>query len=133
MPQENALHNLLFLLQHRKKRREGHQQSKPGRKRGFEEDAWAEKKDKPVTPDKFCAGRLVWSSDRRARKVSEIQWLENDPLMCLGVFNTCLNTGSCCVLKQKQCTATQRCIHLQMVYIQYMNCALSLEGQSQQP
>lgn len=73
MPQENAFHNLLFLLEKRRKRGEGHKQNKQERsERRREESARAE----GGTGDTRRAGVgeacAVQSSDRRVGRVMEI-------------------------------------------------------------
>lgn len=74
MPQENAFHNLLFLLEKRRKRGEGHKQNKQERsERRREESARAEGGG---TGDTRRAGVgeacAVQSSDRRVGRVMEI-------------------------------------------------------------
>lgn len=63
MPQENAFHNLLFLLEKRRKRGEGHKQNKQERsERRREESARAEGGGGQVTQGELVLVKLVRSS-----------------------------------------------------------------------
>lgn len=75
MPQENAFHNLLFLLEKRRKRGEGHKQNKQERsERRREESARAEGGGGTGDTRRAGVGEAcaVQSSDRRVGRVMEI-------------------------------------------------------------
>lgn len=63
MPQENAFHNLLFLLEKRRKRGEGHKQNKQERRREIERgsgvEGWGEKMS---DTGRMLLVKLAWSN-----------------------------------------------------------------------
>lgn len=74
MPQENAFHNLLFLLEKRRKRGEGHKQNKQERSERRRERESGEGGEKTGDTRRAGVGEAcaVQSSDRRVGRVMEI-------------------------------------------------------------
>lgn len=74
MPQENAFHNLLFLLEKRRKRGEGHKQNKQERSERRRECESGEGGEKTGDTRRAGVGEAcaVQSSDRRVGRVMEI-------------------------------------------------------------
>lgn len=66
------------------------------RKKRWTENTQGKKKDKTVTLDEFCEGRLVWSSLLMEGLV-KYRKRSSDVLRCV---YACQNTQSCCVLKK---------------------------------
>lgn len=94
MLQENAFHNLLFLLEKRRKRGEGPKQNKQEER---EMEGGGCKRKKAATPDDCWGLKLVRSNlltGGWGGLLSDTE-AENSLLVYLGVFNTFRDTDRC--------------------------------------